>query len=113
MTYDALVDRLEADGDPDFEVNRTGEGVTLQRDGVQLELVGDQQAFDRHIQSLDQEATVAFGRADGLGLFLEHLQESMQSTSAVSAVWRFSTGRSGRPSLIKTAVTEERHEPRP
>jgi hypothetical protein len=113
MTYDALVSRLGVDDDPELEIDRTPDGVTLQRRGIRLELVGDQQAFDRHIHTLAREAKVALGRADGLGLFLEHLHESMGSTSAVSAVWRFSTDRSGRASVIKTAVSEGSDEPRP
>jgi hypothetical protein len=104
MTYDALIERLQRDDDPQLEVSRTRAGVVLQQGGIRLELVGDQAVFDRYLSALSKDAKAALGRADGLGLFLAHLQESIESSSAVSAVWRFTAGPSGRPKLIKDSA---------
>jgi len=103
-TYQSLIDRLALDDDHDLSVRRTARGVTLEKNGVRLELVGKEQDFGWYVGSLARDAKAAFGTADGLNLFLAHVQESLESAASVSARWEFSRSRLGRPVLKKTVL---------
>lgn len=103
-TYDALVSRLRDDSDEFLRVTRTRRGVTLENAMTRLELVGNEADFNRYVFSLSNEAKSSFGHQDGMALLLTYIQESMDSDSAFSARWRFTTNKFNEPIVEETPL---------